>query len=89
MPTIEENVTQNPSDSFRDSNAGMSCTLPSRVPKDRISYHHVKYQGNPDLQPIRTFEVAFLVRLLYHLSTLINEKVNHLSETSSLILLKY
>ncbi|XP_076364316.1 sphingomyelin phosphodiesterase 4-like isoform X2 [Tachypleus tridentatus] len=32
------------------------------------------YQGNPDLQPVRSFEVAFLVRLLHHVSTVLNEK---------------
>ncbi|XP_022249137.1 sphingomyelin phosphodiesterase 4-like isoform X2 [Limulus polyphemus] len=32
------------------------------------------YQGNPDLQPVRSFEVAFLVRLLHHISAVLNEK---------------
>ncbi|XP_037277394.2 sphingomyelin phosphodiesterase 4 isoform X1 [Rhipicephalus microplus] len=33
-----------------------------------------KYQGNPDTEPIRSYEVVFLVRLLHLLSTAINDK---------------
>lgn len=33
------------------------------------------YRGNPDTQPIRTYEVAFLVRTLHQISTNINDKV--------------
>ncbi|KAL1476389.1 hypothetical protein MTO96_036542, partial [Rhipicephalus appendiculatus] len=32
------------------------------------------YQGNPDTEPIRSYEVVFLVRLLHLLSTAINDK---------------
>lgn len=35
----------------------------------------VKYSGDPELQPIRSFENAALVRLLYKLSTHVNKKV--------------
>ena len=35
----------------------------------------VKYSGDPELQPIRSFENPTLVRLLYKLSTYLNEKV--------------
>lgn len=37
----------------------------------------VSYDGDPDLQPIRTFESATLVRVAHRLSTLINTQVNH------------
>ncbi|KAL3192401.1 hypothetical protein MRX96_059045 [Rhipicephalus microplus] len=36
-----------------------------------------KYQGNPDTEPIRSYEVVFLVRLLHLLSTAINDKANN------------
>lgn len=35
----------------------------------------IKYGGDPELQPIRSFENPTLVRLLYKLSTHLNEKV--------------
>ncbi|XP_023230772.1 sphingomyelin phosphodiesterase 4-like [Centruroides sculpturatus] len=34
----------------------------------------VSYQGHPDLQPIRSYEITFLVRLLWHISLFLNEK---------------
>ncbi|XP_026995784.1 sphingomyelin phosphodiesterase 4 isoform X2 [Tachysurus fulvidraco] len=35
----------------------------------------IKYQGDPELQPIRSYENAFLVRMLYQLSSFINERL--------------
>ncbi|XP_060791970.1 sphingomyelin phosphodiesterase 4 isoform X3 [Neoarius graeffei] len=34
----------------------------------------IEYQGDPELQPIRSYENAFLVRLLFQLSSIINER---------------
>ncbi|XP_062867744.1 sphingomyelin phosphodiesterase 4 isoform X2 [Trichomycterus rosablanca] len=34
----------------------------------------IGYRGDPELQPIRSYEIAFLVRLLFRLSSLINER---------------
>lgn len=34
----------------------------------------IEYQGDPELQPIRSYENAFLVRVLYQLSSLINSR---------------
>jgi len=39
--------------------------------------YDIAYRGNPDTQPIRSDELAFLVRILHQISTCINEKVNH------------
>lgn len=35
----------------------------------------IKYSGEPDLQPVRSYEIAMIVRKLYSLSTFLNEKV--------------
>lgn len=35
----------------------------------------LKYEGDPDLKPICTYEIPFLVRWLYSLSLIINSKV--------------
>lgn len=35
----------------------------------------LSYDGDPDLQPIRSYENAHLVRVLYQLSSVINERV--------------
>ncbi|EFA10294.2 Sphingomyelin phosphodiesterase 4-like Protein [Tribolium castaneum] len=43
---------------------------PERV-RERMK--KIKYEGDPDLHPIRTMEIAFLVRMLYQLSLQINE----------------
>ncbi|XP_065296938.1 sphingomyelin phosphodiesterase 4 isoform X2 [Dermacentor albipictus] len=39
------------------------------------------YQGNPDMEPIRSYEVVFLVRMLHLLSTAINDKYGHQLES--------
>ena len=36
------------------------------------------YGGNPDLRPICTYEIAFLVRFLHQLSSKLNEKVSQI-----------
>lgn len=36
----------------------------------------VHYQGDPELQPIRSYENALLVRLFYRISSLVNERVS-------------
>lgn len=36
----------------------------------------VQYQGDTELQPIRSYENATLVRLLYRLSSALNERVS-------------
>lgn len=36
----------------------------------------IQYQGDPELQPIRSYENALLVRLFYKISSLVNERVS-------------
>lgn len=36
----------------------------------------IKYEGDPDLQPIKTTENAFLVRLLHQITSKLNEVVS-------------
>lgn len=38
----------------------------------------ISYQGDPELQPIRSYENALLVRLFYKISSLVNERVSWL-----------
>ena len=38
----------------------------------------IGYNGDPDLQPIRSFENSTLVRVLHRLSTRVNKMVNYL-----------
>lgn len=39
----------------------------------------IQYMGDPDLQPVRSYEYVFLVRLLYNLAEFFNQKVSVLS----------
>jgi hypothetical protein len=36
----------------------------------------IKYEGDPDLQPIKSTENAYLVRLLYQVASKLNEMVS-------------
>lgn len=53
---------------------------PEKV-KERLKI--LKYDGDPDLHPIRTHENQFLVRSLYKLSVKINEDVSMNCDTYS------
>lgn len=44
-----------------------------RLLRIRHNQSNVQFQGNPDLQPIRTYEIYYLVLLFQYLSSLINE----------------
>ncbi|MGH0144429.1 UNVERIFIED_CONTAM: hypothetical protein FKN15_017180 [Acipenser sinensis] len=48
----------------------------------------IDYQGDPELQPIRSYESAVLVRLLYRLSSLINERILRLKSVLKDIIYK-
>jgi hypothetical protein len=47
---------------------------PSRDWKERRK--HIKYEGDPDLQPIKSTEIAFLVRLFHQVACKLNEMVS-------------
>lgn len=44
------------------------------IQKDRQTCQYIEYMGDPELQPVRSNECAFLVRNLYKLSSYINFK---------------
>jgi hypothetical protein len=54
--------------------ASLSPLLASRDWKERRKC--IKYEGDPDLQPIKTTENAFLVRLLHQITSKLNEMVS-------------
>nr|XP_012146579.1 PREDICTED: sphingomyelin phosphodiesterase 4 isoform X3 [Megachile rotundata] len=47
------------------------------VQQDRQTCKYIEYLGDPELQPVRSNECAFLVRNLYKLCTYINMKYRH------------
>jgi hypothetical protein len=53
--------------------ASVSPLLASRDWKERRK--RIKYEGDPDLQPIKSTENAFLVRLLHQITSKLNEMV--------------
>ncbi|KAF5269701.1 hypothetical protein FQA39_LY08624 [Lamprigera yunnana] len=63
--TLAESVTQ-----FKSAVEDCSHLLTPQKVRERIK--KIKYEGDPDLQPIQSYEVKFLVRLLYQLSSKIN-----------------
>ncbi|XP_068678556.1 sphingomyelin phosphodiesterase 4-like isoform X2 [Montipora foliosa] len=80
----------------RHSSSGSQSSLPDHVETDGgvvptalgryqmmngLRKFEVKYSGDPELQPIRSFENPTLVRLLYKLSTYLNEKFGNSLET--------
>lgn len=54
--------------------ASVSPLLASRDWKERRKC--IKYEGDPDLQPIKSTENAFLVRLLHQITSKLNEMVS-------------
>lgn len=72
VETHSLNETNYVSSSFNSDNFQTLLT-PEKV-KERLKV--LKYDGDPDLHPIRTHENQFLVRSLYKLSTKINEDVS-------------
>jgi hypothetical protein len=57
-----------------DVYASVSPLLASRDWKERRKC--IKYEGDPDLQPIKSTENAFLVRLLCDITSKLNEMVS-------------
>jgi hypothetical protein len=62
------------SPSQSQGHTSISPLLASRDWKERQK--HIKYEGDPDLQPIKSTENAFLVRLLHQVASKLNEMVN-------------
>ncbi|XP_043253713.1 sphingomyelin phosphodiesterase 4 isoform X1 [Colletes gigas] len=47
------------------------------IQKDRQSCQYIEYMGDPELQPVRSNECAFLVRHFYKLCAYVNAKYQH------------
>ncbi|XP_053988733.1 sphingomyelin phosphodiesterase 4 [Hylaeus anthracinus] len=47
------------------------------VQKDRQTCQYIEYMGDPELQPVRSNECAFLVRYFYKLCVYVNMKYRH------------
>ncbi|XP_076627571.1 sphingomyelin phosphodiesterase 4 isoform X2 [Colletes latitarsis] len=47
------------------------------IQKDRQSCQYIEYMGDPELQPVRSNECAFLVRHFYKLCAYVNVKYRH------------
>lgn len=74
------------SDSFTSSGSEIANDFRFLTPaKVRERVKHIKYEGDPDLHPVRSTEVTFLVRMLYQLAVHINEKVCILVLLTSLL----
>ncbi|CAM4667295.1 unnamed protein product [Leuciscus chuanchicus] len=71
-------------------NEGASKQLPDCIPSENglvltdlgrlqiingLRRFEIEYQGDPELQPIRSYENAFLVRLLFQISTFMNARL--------------
>lgn len=59
-------------DTIMQDNSYATILTPTKV-KERLK--NMKYEGDPDLIPIRSYEIAFLVRLLYVFACNINQQV--------------
>lgn len=61
----------------RGSNDSTARTFSMTSPISPQKRYDLVYRGNPDTQPIRSFEIAFLVRIFHQICSNINEKVNN------------
>lgn len=46
------------------------------IQEGRQNCRYIEYLGDPELQPVRSYESAFLVRLFYQLCDYVNTKVH-------------
>ncbi|XP_026163051.1 sphingomyelin phosphodiesterase 4 isoform X2 [Mastacembelus armatus] len=61
-------------DCIHGENGLMLTDLGRRQIINGLRRFDIQYQGDPELQPIRSYENALLVRLLYRISSLVNER---------------
>nr|CAH0109542.1 unnamed protein product [Daphnia galeata] len=64
-------VFRTPVRGLQDSASGTSMLGSPLSPQKR---YDLTYRGNPDTQPIRSYEIAFLVRIFHQICSNINEK---------------
>lgn len=59
----------------RGENESSSGTFNLTSPLSPQKRYDLVYRGNPDTQPIRSYEIAFLVRIFHQICSNVNEKV--------------
>lgn len=84
LPPLQFPVNNRSKADLSGSSINSSCSQQMRIveptiinPKDwQKRTKFIRYESNPDLEPIRSTEVTFLLRFFHHLSMRINEKVS-------------
>lgn len=71
--SISSQTTSILNTSVSTSDMNVQPNIMNLTPSDmNRSLHEIKYQGDPDLHPVRSYESTFLVRLLYQAATWVN-----------------
>lgn len=73
-------VFRTPVRGSQDSTAG---SLQLATPLSPQRRYDLLYRGNPDTQPIRSYEIAWLVRIFHQICSNINEKVSFFVKKST------
>lgn len=87
LPSLQLPAENRSKADYSNSSVNSSCSQQFGVveptvinPKDwQKRTKLIRYEANPDLEPIRSTEVTFLLRFLHHLCTRINERVSFFS----------
>ncbi|KAK3555338.1 hypothetical protein QTP86_014930 [Hemibagrus guttatus] len=73
--TVDDSESKQLPDCIQSENGPVLTDLGRMQIINGLRRFEIEYQGDPELQPIRSYENAFLVRMLYQLSSFINERL--------------